>query len=287
MTGFASPQALVDGSVELITLPDVYFRICELMNDPKRSSADIAKVLSNDPALSVRLLRIVNSAYYGFPARIDTISRAVAVVGTFDLQKLIVTTSIVDTFRRIPQTLVSMSDFWMRSVQCGVIARMLAGAGRVLHGERLFLGGLLHDIGSLLMYSKMPDQSREVLLAAAGDRQLIGELEKELIGFTHADVGASLMEHWGLPESLHQAVGCYLAPATADNYRLEAHLVSLAARLCQVELDGAPLSDTLAEVSDDTFAITGLTEHKVLRTMSQVPDEFSKVFDVIFPQRVH
>ncbi|MEN8259870.1 MAG: HDOD domain-containing protein [Pseudomonadota bacterium] len=286
MTRRISPQSLLRGSIELITLPDVYFRVCELIRDPEGSADDIAKVLSKDPALSARLLRIVNSSYYGFQARIDTITRAVAVVGIIDLQKLVVTTSVIDTFRRIPQTLVDMTEFWMRSIQCGVIARLLAGEGRVLHEERLFMAGLLHDIGSLLMYAKMPDECKDVLLAAGGDRRLVAGLEQELIGFTHADVGAALMRQWGLPESLQQAVGCHLAPKSAEKYRLEAHLVFLAARLCEVEMLGASLSETLAEVPDDTLSVTGLTENKILQTMTRVSDEFAAVFEVIFQQNV-
>ena len=142
-----TPQLLIKDSLEIFSLPDIYFQVAEMIKDPRFSAEDMGQVISKDPGLSARLLRVVNSSFYGFQAKVDTISRAITIVGIEDLQNLVLATSVIDKFSHIPSELVDMTDFWLRSVHCGVIARLLAKENSVLHCERLFLTGLLHDLG--------------------------------------------------------------------------------------------------------------------------------------------
>ncbi|MBW6452544.1 MAG: HDOD domain-containing protein, partial [Methyloprofundus sp.] len=108
-------ESLVQGSITLFSLPDIYHQIEKMVNDPRFTALEIGQVITKDPALSIRLLKLVNSSFYGFQSRIDTISRAVAIIGIKDLQNLIVATSVVDVFNGIPCDLVDMTDFWMQS----------------------------------------------------------------------------------------------------------------------------------------------------------------------------
>ncbi len=183
-------QTLIQGSVELFSLPDIYFQISEMINDPRFMAHDMGLVISKDAALSARLLKIVNSSFYGFQAKIDTISRAITIVGIEDLKSLVLATSVIDKFNKIPAELVDMTEFWMRSIYCGMMAKLLAKKSSVLHYERLYVAGLLSDLGSLVLYNLLPEESFEVLLAADYDRLKIAGLEREMIGFTHADVSS-------------------------------------------------------------------------------------------------
>ena len=278
-------HSLVDGAIELFSLPDIYFQVSEMINDQRFSIADIGLVISKDPALSVKLLKLVNSSFYGFQAEIDTISRAIVVVGIMDLRNLILATSVVDTFNKIPCELVDMTGFWICSVRCGVIAKLLAKESLVLHSERLFLAGLLHNIGSLILYHKMPDESLNVLLAAENDRNLVAGLEQEIIGFNHAEVGGELIKSWGLPESLYEAISCYLNPEAAQVYKLDAYLLSLSVHLMNVSEQGLPAEDVVDELDHSRFSLIRLTKDQILAVVSQAEAEFSQVFDLMAPHK--
>lgn len=279
----STPSQLVQDCANLVSLPEVVLNVNEMIRDSRYSAAAIGEVIATDPALTVKLLKIVNSSFYGFRSRIDTMERAITVIGMRDLHNLVLAACAVDRFDRIPQDLVDMTDFWMRSINSGIISRSLAKHTSVLHCERLFTAGLLHNIGSLLFYSKMPDASREILLAANGDRRLIPDLEREIIGFTYADIGNELARHWKLPEALEAAIGHHLDPDKAGIHRVDATLVYLGTRFSHVNLQGCSVEETLAEISSDTLDLIGLPEEKLLEILNRVPEEFAQIVNLILP----
>lgn len=278
-----TPKELVRGSINLVTLPDIALQVNGMISDPRFDAGDLGNVISNDPGLTSTLLKIVNSAFYGFQGKIDTVARAIVVVGIDDLRNLILATSAINTFSRIPQDLVDMTDFWIRSVQCGVIARILAQKCAVLQPERLFVAGLLSGIGSLVMYNKIPDECREILLAADDDHRIIGGLEQEILGFTHADVAAELIGLWTLPEALRVAIGWHLKPTEVEKYWMDVNVLYLANRLCEVSIQGQSVDDTLVDVPDETLQGLHLDREKIVRVLQGVGPDFSKVFDLIVP----
>ncbi len=280
-----SSQLLIKDSLELFSLPDIYFQISEMIEDPRFTAKDMGQVISKDPGLSARLLKVVNSSFYGFESRIDTISRAITIVGINDLRSLVIATSVIDEFTRIPGELIDMTDFWLRSVHCGVVARLLAKACSVLHSERLFLAGLLHDIGSLVMYYKLPEKSLEVLLAADYDRRLVAGLEQEIIGFTHASVGAELIKSWGLPESLYDSIGCYLNPEVSLTHKLDAYLLNLSTSLVNMKQQGTCIDEVLQEFTDEALSILRLDKERIVEIMLKADEEFSHVFELMAPQK--
>lgn len=279
--GELSPDSLLKDSLELFSLPDIYFQISEMINDPRFSAKDIGKVIGKDPALSIRLLKIVNSSLYGFQSKVDRISRAITIVGIDELKNLVVATSVVNKFKKIPSDLIDMTDFWLRSVKCGVVAKHLAVQSSVLHRERLFLAGLLHDIGSLVFYYKLPEESMKVLRKANHNRKKVGQLEQEIIGFTHAELGGLLIKTWGLPESLHESVNCYLTPHTAHVHKLDAYLVSLATRLVDHAQQGLEIEDILSEFAIEGLSIMRLDVDQIARALVLAEEEFSQVFELI------
>lgn len=284
MTEILTPQELVEQSVSLVSLPDVVFQINEMIRDSRYSAMDIGDVISKDPALTARLLKIVNSSFYGFQARIDTLGRAITIVGMDDLHNLVLATTAVDRFDRIPQDLVDMTEFWMRSINCGIIGRSVGKKIAVLNSERLFTAGLLHNVGSLLMYSKMPDSSREVLLAADGNHRILPGLEQEIFGFTYADVGAELAMLWNLPESLTAAIGHHLFPENAGDHQLDATLIHLGDLLSNIHVNGSSIEETMAEVSNETLSFLNLEEQQIVEIVDQTPEEFAQIVNLILPK---
>ena len=213
--GLGLAESLVADVAGLVSPPDICVKIGELIQDPKASTQSIGEIIIRDPNLTGRLLRLVNSSFYGLRTKVDTVSRAITVVGTRDLYALVLAISAVKSFSHLPNKLVNMDTFWRHSLYTALIARILAGRVDVLHPERLFVGGLLHDIGSLVVYSRLHELAREILLTAKGDEEVFYHMEMEMLGFSHADLGSLLLAQWRMPEALQDAVACHHAPAKA------------------------------------------------------------------------
>ena len=220
-----NPRDLLKGYVEVSSLPLVHVRLEEAISDHRKSMSDIAKIIREDPGLTARLLRIVNSAFYSFPSRVETISHAVTIVGTQQLSALALATSVMNMFHGIPQDLVNMDSFWRHSIGCGLAARVLATYRRESNPERFFVAGMLHDIGRLVMYTKMSPEAKEGIFAAKGTKTLLYEAERETLGFTHAVVGGLLMQTWRLPPTLEEVVMFHHNPGAATHFPVEAAII--------------------------------------------------------------
>jgi len=155
-------EDLVKGVVKLISLPEIYIRVSQALEDENHNAKQLGDIIGHDPALTARILRIVNSAYYSLANQVELVSRAVSVIGEDDLRNLVLATSAVDTSKRIPNQLVDIDLFWRHSVHTGIVARLLSQYCNILHGERLFVAGMLHDIGKLVLYFKEPELSQQV-----------------------------------------------------------------------------------------------------------------------------
>ena len=213
--------------LELPTLPRIFLKMNEIIAMPNSSANDIAGVISKDTSLSARILRIVNSAFYGFPSRIDSVSRAVAIIGTRQLGTLASGVTIVNMFSGIPSTIVDMKSFWKHSIACGVHARIIAGYHGIQNTERLFLSGLLHDIGRLILYNYTPGHAAHALAAARRDQRMLRDIEDEALDFDHAEIGGLLLEKWRLPTLIEHAVRYHHSPRESQ-YPLEPSIVHLA-----------------------------------------------------------
>ena len=220
--------ALVADVKGLVTPPHVFLKVTELMRSTDSNAKDFESVIGVDPNLSARLLRIANSSFYSFASKVDTVSRAVAVIGMRDLYSLVTAVSAVKSFSKITNDLVSMDTFWRHSIMTGLIARNLAKRCKVLHSERLFVAGLLHDIGSLVLFNRLPELSRDLMLISQGDEVLLHQAEWETLGFNHAHVAAQLLQTWQLPVTLSTAIAAHHDPASIEGDRLDAAIIHAA-----------------------------------------------------------
>jgi HD-like signal output (HDOD) protein len=152
-----------------------------------------------------------------------------------------------------------------------------------LHSERLFVAGLLHRIGALIIYMRLPDKAREILLVAAGDDRLIPGLEKELLGFTYAEIGAALAKAWKMPSALREGIRWHLEPERAEDYRLEASLLYLANQLKTVSLLGFPIQDVLRAIPDEVASAIRLDETQIINVMSKATEKLSDTAAVFMP----
>lgn len=221
-------QRLFAGGTKIPSLPEIFYQFKKVIDDPESSFQEIGNVISKDPGLTVRLLKIVNSPFFGFPSRIETVSHAIGIIGRNQLNDLVLSTVVIDRFKGIPVQSINMKTFWKHSVACGLAASLLAARMRAANPERFFVAGLLHDIGHVAICMKLPVKVLEVSLRARLKSEPLCKVEEEVMGFNHAEVGGHLLKTWKLPESLAESVAFHHDPGKAPQYSLDATVVHAA-----------------------------------------------------------
>jgi len=208
---------IVYPNIKLPEVPSIVFELNEVIANPRASAQDIAKVVQKSPSLTAILLKIVNSAFYGFLSKIDKISSAVILIGTRQIAGLALGLSIFSVFDKIPKNLIDMQSFLKHGFACGIIARMLASQKGIPQTEHFFVSGLLHDVGRLILYCNFPDDSRKVLFHSNANNKLLYQVEKNYFNFDHTDVAKSLIGKWKLPLSLENNIIHHHSPSEAPH----------------------------------------------------------------------
>lgn len=226
-----TPEEIIKDIRQLVSLPEAVARANQLLDSPTASAADIGEVISHDPALCAQLLKLVNSAFYNFPSKVETISRAITLVGLNELRSLIFAATTTVTFQQLSPESIDMDAFWQRSVYCGLVAKKLSEALREDSGEAMFLTGLLHDIGRLILYARLAKQAQQIVAEVESSKRSLAEVELEVLGFSSAQLGSTLLESWQLPKSLWEPVRFQTTPEKATDFQEEATLLNLALQL--------------------------------------------------------
>lgn len=209
---------IVSSEIQLASFPDIYFKIRQVLDSSTSSTAQVADVISKDTSLTAKLLKLVNSPFYGLPQRIDSISRAVMVIGGQEISTLALGISAINAFKDIPTELINMRTFWEHSVAVGALAQVIGKAIRHGAAERLFVAGILHDIGRLIIFKKLPHAAVEAIYYARANQTPMVVAEQEVLGFSHPQVGGLLLRAWKFPEALVSVVACHHNPlACPDN----------------------------------------------------------------------
>ena len=193
---------------DLPTLPTTVARMIEVIDQPSTSASTLAKIISSDQVLTAQILKLANSAYYGFPRRINTITLAIVVLGFETLKNLVLSVSVIDGFSRYQHSMpFDVHLFWEHAIATGLGSRMIAReAGYQIAGEA-FAAGLLHDIGKYVMSLHFKTSFERIVNRMIDeDLPMFVIEEQELDGVNHAHVGAWLIEKWNLPEQIVQAV---------------------------------------------------------------------------------
>lgn len=298
-----SPRELVQGNVQLLSLPEVCLRIQQLADDPYADISEFAQLVAQDPALTTRLLKLVNSAYFGCSGRVDTISRAVNLVGIAELRNITLAMAALEVFGGFEHEHFDLLGYWRHSVYTALTARCLARRAGVLHAERLFTAGLLHDIGRLLIFNLLPESAARIRQRTDQGMDTC-EAERAELGFDHAEAGSALLELWRLPKELCVTVALHHAPETAPAARLETAAVHIANQIArQVEAlapDEKPRSDPFSAWTDpaalaaaetlphiDAITATiwsqaGLAPAVVGEAVAAAARDFDEVLDILY-----
>lgn len=231
------PHAVAANVKSIFSLPEVVFKINELTNSGDATNNELEQTILNDPALTAKLLKFANSAYFGFPKKIETVSHAIALIGHRELRNLAIASSVTSVFKGIPSDLVDMESFWHHSVSTGVIARLMAYD--VNCRERIFIAGLLHGIGKLILFSQFPNESSKILSASNQDEDTVIITERQVFGFTYAELSAAFLNEWSLPESIWKIVESQHDPANTAHgtvqLKTDAFILHLAVRIASLK----------------------------------------------------
>ena len=239
------PQLSVEHMVEDVStvhsLPLFYSQLSEAIDHPRSSIGDIAKIISEDQGLTARILKLANSPLFGYFSKIDTITQAVTIIGVLQVRDLALALSVMDVFKGIPEDLVNMEQFWRHSIATGLASRILATSQRESNLERFFVAGILHDVGRLVMYVRVPEICLELLEECRSSGRLLHRAERERFGFDHADVGGALLRRWKIPPRVAEPVGTHHNCSRGDQYPREAcilHFADITAHALQIGNSG-------------------------------------------------
>jgi HD-like signal output (HDOD) protein len=273
------PAWLVSGEVELATLPEVHARLLQALGSPTSSPGSIAAVVQHDPSLTAKLLKLVNSPLYS-PTPIDTISRAVTVVGQKELSTLVLGLAACQAFTDIPPELCDMRAFWRHAAACGVYASGLAEACPGTAPDRVFVGGLLHDIGQLVILRKIPAAAGRALLLSRIEGLPLCEAEAAVLGFDHTTVGRTLLDNWHFPASLRDMVADHHQPSGQPEARDTAiiHVADIMAAALAWPVTGGPLVPPLAEAAWRSLELPTA----ILATVAEAGDERIRDIEDVF-----
>ena len=207
-----TPTELVEGFSQLHTLPEIYFRIKKVVDRPDAQSSDLVRELGTDPALTGRVLRVVNSPLYAANGKVETLSRAVSVLGTRSIHDLVLDTCVTGMIVRKSMGGFDLREHWRRSFLAGMVTRSLGESLKLLDRDRLFIEGLLSRIGELIMHERGGKIATIVAQHAVKKDLALSIAQRNFLGCHYGEVGAVLLRKWALPESICVAVEKHLDP---------------------------------------------------------------------------
>jgi putative nucleotidyltransferase with HDIG domain len=196
----------------LQTQPAVIARITRMLQNPATNADELGAAIRTDQGLAARVLKLVNSAFYGFPGKIGSISHAVVLLGFSTVKNIVLTASVLDIFKTNSGEVLNARGVWKHSLACGVSAQCLARAVGYEFHEECFVAGLLHDIGKVVLFQLAPDDFARVAECASKTKTLFYESECKILGINHQEIGGMLIEQWRLPSKILSAVSLHHNP---------------------------------------------------------------------------
>jgi HD-like signal output (HDOD) protein len=279
-------DTLLYDSLDSLTLPDVYIRLRQVMDSENATMSDAAEVLSTDPVLAARVLRMANSAFYGLRSQVDTVTRAASILGMQKLHDLALAISVSKVANNLHNDLMDLNTFWNRSVHCGFLAKQIAESAGLRNSESIFIRGLLHDIGHLVLFMHYPDECRIAL--AHSDLGLEGRLkaEKETIGLNALQFTAELARVWQLPPTFIDTYLHLMRPEEIEPpLAREVAILNIAVQL----IDGADSDlleeDILKQIRPEIWDIAELRPDDITASLDASTQEMSDAMCRILTQQ--
>jgi PAS domain S-box-containing protein len=275
-------QDFLGGVHQLPSLPPVAARLIQVASDRESSLREVNSLIQSDAALSAKVLQIANSAYFGFPRQIETVERATALLGLDLVRSLALSIFVIDMFRADSGQYFNPLEFWRHSMACAVASELLARRKGYRRPQEVFIAGLLHDIGKLLMFCWNREIYEEMVVTARVKRIPLHDVEKQVLGMDHAEAAALLMEHWKFPSALVQSSCRHHHPASTfadDAIGRQSILVKCANNLCHLHRFGESGNSVRDLPMEQLMNLSGLTTSQLERLSADVLRRFEEVSD--------
>jgi HD-like signal output (HDOD) protein len=277
ISGLSNLDFLVAEVDKLVSLPDIYYRLESAIESPSSTIEDFSKLLGSDPDLCARLLSLANSAFYSFPSKVESIDRAVGMIGLRQIRELVLVTTVMKAFSKIPIEIVNMNSFWKHSVAVGVLAKSIAQYAGLPHTDRYYVVGLLHDIGRLVMYLKLPGFMDDLLTKCQQQEQSLFFLEQQQLAYTHAEIGGRLLEFWKVPQSIYEPVQFHHRPDQASEYVHMACAVHIADAWVNKNQIGTSGERGMPSIAPEATQLLDVQEYEMDEIWSLTIDEINDV----------
>lgn len=253
----------------------------KVIDNPESTMADLSRAIGIDPAMTAMVLKLVNSAFYAMPRKVETISRAVGILGMQPVHDLTLAVAVTKTFSGLTQQVMSMKVFWANSFFSGLVSRELARRCFLVDSERMFVEGLLRDIGHLIMYEQLPEESEQALRESANSGTPLHLVEQHLMGFDYTEVGLSLVENWQLPRNFGMAIRYQNNPRETKDYGFEAALLNMANALTEGFQSPKGNLDWQNLVAPESWTLTALDEDLLKECMLEAGKQLSSMLDLM------
>jgi putative nucleotidyltransferase with HDIG domain len=260
----------------LPTLSLVVAKVIQVVSNPLTSASDLSKIITVDQALTAKVLRLANSAFYGFPFRIKNITQAVSILGFDTIRNLALTVSVYKVFTGEDQSDFSHQDFWKHCVGVAICANLLAKKIKYKSPEGAFTAGLLHDIGKNFFEQYMHKEYSEVLKYAREKNMPIYAAEKEMLSIDHTVVGKMMAEKWNLPHELAAGIAAHHNPENEKEENVMAYIINVADIICKKKGIGFSGDSVMLPISKEARELFSLDESGETELMGMLDKELKE-----------
>lgn len=272
---------VLDGIRDLPTLPTSYFKISKLLQDVNTPSQEVCRVLESDQAIASKVLRLVNSSFFGFSRRVTQMSQAVRLLGYTTIRNAVLAISVFDSFPSKTSKAFDRRAFWLHTIASAILARQLARRLKIGQEEDAFVAGILHDVGRLVLDQCLPEPFGKIVTFVQVNNVSMLEAERQVLGATHSEIGEYLLDKWRLPTALVEAVALHHTPS---NIRSNPQLVSVIhiadhlSRRFQVGNGGDPLVPPIQEF---VYGELGISAEELEGVVPKLQEELAASEDVM------
>ncbi len=262
---------IVSSLDKIPTLPVIYSKLGKLLQSPDATIAAVSNIISEDQVIAAKVLKFVNSAFYGFPQRVGSLQRAIVILGFNTIKNLVFATSVFDMFRGMETGgAFDKKNFWKHCIGCAVASRVLAEAADLRNPDEIFTGGLLHDIGKLVTAVHFPEKYSAVVNDVQATGIPMVDAERKLFGYDHCQVGSALAIQWRFPVDTAQMIGSHHLADGATPARKDIAAVYLGNILAMALGLGSSGEKKLAVVNQRAWELLGLSLSSLELVMEKI-----------------
>ncbi len=251
------PQLLkskIEAVRQIPTLPGVLSKMTAMIHDPHTSTEQLGSVISRDQVLAAKVLKLINSSFYGFPGRISSVSHALVLLGFNVIKGMVVSASVFDMMTR------AVVGLWEHSLGCATLSGIIARKLGEKESEEVFVAGLLHDIGKVMIKVSLPDDHDRILQLAEVEGIAVRQAEREIVGVDHAGIAEWVAEKWHLPEAIAEPMVCHHEPLHAKAFARRTAMVHLADVLIQAVGFGSGGNASVPPLDEEACVLLGVDE---------------------------